>query len=100
MFHYAAKKIQQYTGGKIMGTFAGLYGNCKIPEDRKDEFTELVMQLLYHGGMMQFEEIRFQRRQIHVLHPFEFNEKGYAEWFGSEKSEGSLCGRSGTCFHY
>lgn len=61
-----------------MGTFAGLYGNCKIPEDRKDEFTELVMQLLYHGGMMQFEEIRFQRRQIHVLHPFEFNEKGYA----------------------
>lgn len=36
-----------------MSTFIDCYGECKVPEEKKDELAERVKMLLVQGGMMQ-----------------------------------------------
>lgn len=59
-----------------MGTFAGFYGEQKIKEELKEEYTKNLIKLLNAGGMMQFENVNLFGTEIGLIKELTPNEKG------------------------
>lgn len=59
-----------------MGTYVGYYGDMVIPEERRSEFTERVLQILHQGGMMQMEKVSLFGKNLPLLAPIAANEEG------------------------
>ena len=59
-----------------MGTFGYYTGCMNIPEDKREEFTKLVLKLLNVGGMIQFEKVRIFGKEIALIKPPEPDENG------------------------
>lgn len=59
-----------------MGTFIGTFGNNSIPPEKREEFTDRVLEILYQGGMMYREHIRIYGKQLCLLLPYSVGENG------------------------
>ena len=74
-----------------MGTFAGFYGEQKIKEELKEEYTKNLIKLLNAGGMMQFESVNLFGKEIGLLKELTPNEDGvvhfHYNYFGDEAWE-------------
>lgn len=54
-----------------MGTFGGYSGSKKIPEDKKEIFSQQMLKILNYGGMMNFEAIQLYGKEMGLLKPIE-----------------------------
>ncbi|MBO5207980.1 MAG: hypothetical protein J6B68_01400 [Lachnospiraceae bacterium] len=63
-----------------MGVFAEYVGSRNIPEDKREEFTERVLEILRQGGMMQLEQVAIYNKKIGLLQPPVLDEEGKVEF--------------------
>ncbi len=55
---------------------AGYIGEMGIPEDKREEFSDRVFQVLHQGGMMQIEAARLRGQEVPLLKPLQYDEEG------------------------
>lgn len=63
-----------------MGVFAEYVGNRNIPEDKRTEFTERVLEILRQGGMMKLDQVAIYNKKIGLLQPPMLNREGEVEF--------------------
>ena len=61
-----------------MGTFADYIGTMDVPEDRRTEYAQQMLNLLCAGGMMSVDEVGLFGHRIRLLYPPELDEIGRA----------------------
>lgn len=60
-----------------MGTFAGIYGNSKIKEEKLDEYIADMQKMIEKSGMIQFSEVKMFDKTINLIRPAKKDEDGY-----------------------
>lgn len=59
-----------------MGTFANLFGEMKIPEEKREEFSKRVQTIFEKGGLMDISYVQIYDVVLYVLKPTQFDENG------------------------
>ena len=63
-----------------MGVFAEYIGNMNISEEKREKFTECVLEILRQGGMMQCSQLALYNRKIILIQSPVLDEEGETEF--------------------
>lgn len=77
-----------------MGTFANLFGEMKIPEEKREEFSKRIQTIFEKGGLMDISYVQIYDVVLYLLKPPEFDENGklHAVYSYFEQSIWEDCG--------
>lgn len=77
-----------------MGTFANLFGEMKIPEEKRKEFSKRIQTIFEKGGLMDISYVQIYDVVLYVLKPPQFDENGklHAVYSYFEQSIWEDCG--------